>query len=68
MVTVVLRFMKEFASYIQRRKWHPSQQIKEFKDGSIEATFRVNGFKGIKPWMYRWIPYVEVVRPKKLRK
>lgn len=66
-VTVVLRFMKEFAPYIQRRKWHPSQQIKEFKDGSIEATFRVNGFKGIKPWMYRWIPYVEVVKPKELK-
>lgn len=66
-VTVVLRFMSEFAPYIVRKKWHPSQQIKEFKDGSIEATFRVNDTKGIKSWMYRWIPYVEVVRPKELR-
>ena len=66
-VTVVLRFKKEFAPYIQRKKWHSSQQIKEFSDGGIEATFHVDGFTGIKPWIYRWLPHVEVVAPKELR-
>lgn len=65
--TIVLRFMKEFAPYIQRRKWHPSQQVKELGGGAIEVTFHVNGFKGIKPWIYRWIPYVEVIAPKELK-
>ncbi len=27
----------------------------------------MNGLEGITPWIYRWLPQVEVVSPKKLR-
>jgi predicted DNA-binding transcriptional regulator YafY len=29
--------------------------------------FSVNGLEGIARWIYRWLPYVEVVSPKELR-
>lgn len=66
-VNVVLRFDKESIPYIQRKKWHQSQQEKELKDGRLELRFKVNGFEDIKSWIYRWLPHVEVVAPKKLK-
>ncbi|MBI5846870.1 MAG: transcriptional regulator [Nitrospirae bacterium] len=65
---VVLRFDAEIKPHILRKKWHQSQQGKELKDGRIEVRFHVNGIEGIKQWIYRWIPYVEVVEPKELRR
>jgi predicted DNA-binding transcriptional regulator YafY len=51
-----------------RKKWHESQKVKELDNGKIEVTFRVNGLMGIKNWIYGWIPHVEVIAPKELRK
>ncbi len=66
-VDVVLRFDAEIKPHILRKKWHQSQQEKELKDGGLEVRFRVNGIEGIKQWIYRWIPFLEVVAPKELR-
>ena len=66
-VEVVLRFDAEIKPYILRKKWHESQKEKELKDNRVELKFKVNGIEGIKQWIYRWIPYVEVVEPIELR-
>lgn len=66
-VDIVLRFDADIKQHILRKRWHQSQQQKELKDGRLELSFRVNGFEGIKQWIYRWIPFVEVVSPKELR-
>lgn len=29
--------------------------------------FRVNGLEGIRRWIYRWLPQVEVIAPPELR-
>jgi predicted DNA-binding transcriptional regulator YafY len=67
-VEVVLRFDKEIKPYILRTKWHESQKEKEPKDGRIEVKFNVNGLDEIRQWIYKWLPYVEVISPKSLRK
>ena len=66
-VEVVLRFDEEIKSYILRKKWHSSQRAKVLEDGRLELTFNVNGIEGIKQWVYRWLPFVEVVSPLELR-
>jgi len=66
-VEVVLRFQPEIKSQVLRKKWHPSQKEKQLKDGSLELKFTVNGWDGIKPWIYRWLPWVTVVCPKELK-
>jgi predicted DNA-binding transcriptional regulator YafY len=66
-VEVVLRFDPEIKGYIQRKKWHPSQQEKELSGGRLEARFRVAGVAGITRWIYRWLPQVEVIAPPELR-
>ncbi len=67
MVEIKLRFDAYCKPYILRKKWHQSQKEKELDDGRLEVSFRVNGLEDIKHWVYRWIPYVEVVGPKKLK-
>jgi len=66
-VEVVLRFDPEVKGLITRKKWHASQQEKELADGGLEVRFVVNGLLGIGQWIYRWLPYVEIIAPKELR-
>ncbi len=67
MQDVTLRFDREIRSYISRKKWHHSQEEKDLRDGRLEVSFRVTGLEDIRHWIYRWIPYVEVVRPRELK-
>lgn len=60
-------FDEEIKSRVLRKKWHQSQKEKELKDGRLEVKFTVKGTGGIKQWIYRWLPYVEVVEPKELK-
>jgi predicted DNA-binding transcriptional regulator YafY len=66
-VEIVLRFDPEYRPYLQRKRWHESQRERILKDGRLELRFTVNGLEGITPWIYRWLPHVEVVAPKRLR-
>jgi proteasome accessory factor B len=66
-VDVVLRFDEEIKPYILRKKWHQSQNEKLLDDGRLELTFTVNGIEGIKQWIYKWLPYVEIVEPEELK-
>jgi len=66
-VEVVLKFDAEIKPYVQRKKWHHSQREKELKDGRLEIKFQVNGFEGIKHWIYRWLPHVEITGPRSLK-
>ena len=65
-VEVKLLFDKAVAPALLRKKWHPSQRHHELDDGSLEMTFTVNGIPGIRPWIYRWLPYVRVLAPREL--
>jgi len=63
---VVVRFSPEVKQYFFRRKWTRDQEVRKLSEGWIEVRFRVKGLEGIKHWLYRWIPYFEVVSPPEL--
>jgi predicted DNA-binding transcriptional regulator YafY len=63
---VKLRFSKDVARYLQEREWHPTQEIKERRNGSLEITLRVRGLDEIKRWVLSWGKDVEVIAPRKL--
>lgn len=67
-VEVVLRFSKEVARWIRRRKWHPEQVIEEKKDGSVLFKVRLQGTEEIKRWSYNWAPFCEIISPPELRR
>ncbi len=66
-VTVKVVFDKELADYIQRRTWHPSQKIKELKDGRILLTMTASGKEEIKAWALSFGAKAKVVSPRSLR-
>jgi predicted DNA-binding transcriptional regulator YafY len=67
-VEVILEFGKEYARWIKRRKWHPTQKIEEKQDGSIIFKATLQGTIEFKWWIYHWIPYCKVLAPSELRK
>jgi len=67
-VEVVLRFTKESARWIKREKMHPTQVIEDQEDGSVLFRVTVEGTQELKWWIYRWIPFCEVLSPPELRK
>ena len=64
---VVVTFDKEVSGYIKERIWHPSQKIKQNRDGSITTTYHVAGTNEIKFWVLSYGRHAEVLEPTTLR-
>ena len=64
---VVLRFAPEVAARVGEATWHPSQQVREGADGSLEWRARVAGTIEIRLWILSWGDEVEVLEPASLR-
>jgi proteasome accessory factor B len=64
---VVLRFTPAVASRVGEATWHPSQQVHELADGSLEWRATVSGTVEIRLWILSWGDEVEVVSPPELR-
>lgn len=67
-VTVVVRFAPAVSRYVQESRWHQSQKLKQQKDGSLLATFRLSDSEEIKHWLYSFGRQAEVIEPRELRK
>jgi predicted DNA-binding transcriptional regulator YafY len=67
-VTVKVKFAPQVAEYALRRTWHKSEKKAALPDGSVACTYTVAGAAEIKKWLYTWLPYVEVLAPRWLRK
>jgi predicted DNA-binding transcriptional regulator YafY len=53
--------------YVKEREWHPSQQIKDLRDGRVELAFTAGGEFEIIRWILGWGDAAEVVRPRRVR-
>jgi len=62
-----LRFTPECAPYIRERVWHPSQTLKDTKDGGVELTFTCGASYEVDAWAASWRDGVEVLAPESLR-
>jgi proteasome accessory factor B len=66
-VRVVVRFSPTVARYVQESTWHPSQRLREEKDGSLVATFELDGTEEIRRWILSFGQHAEVLKPEELR-
>jgi len=65
---VVLKVDKEAARYFKQQVYFPLQKIiKENRDGSLRIETKICHNEEILRIIFRWIPYVHVVRPKDLK-
>jgi len=62
---VVLRFTGFVADYIREKRWHPSQQLKELKDG-VELRLRLSSLIEVQRWILGWGGSVKVIAPAEL--
>lgn len=63
---VVLRFTPRAADYIREKKWHPSQQLRDLKDGGVELTMKLSSLGEIERWVLSWGGEATVVKPREL--
>lgn len=62
-----MRFTKALAPYIHERVWHPTQEIVEKKDGSLELSFECAESYEVLAWVASWRDGVELLEPTRLR-
>jgi predicted DNA-binding transcriptional regulator YafY len=65
--SVRLLFGHEVATYIRERTWHPSQQLRERRDGTLELRLQTSSRKELTRWILSWMPHVKVLAPRQLR-
>jgi predicted DNA-binding transcriptional regulator YafY len=64
---VMIHFDAVTAPYVRERHWHPSQEIKEHPDGSIDLAMTVSGLNDIKRWVLGYGKGARVISPPKLK-
>jgi predicted DNA-binding transcriptional regulator YafY len=62
-----LLFSAHVATFIRERIWHPSQMLRQRRDGSLEMRIETSGHKELVRWVLSWRPDVEVLAPPSLR-
>jgi predicted DNA-binding transcriptional regulator YafY len=63
---VVIYFDPVTAPYVRERRWHPSQEITEYADGSIDLMMTVSGLNDLKRWVLGYGRGAMVKRPPEL--
>jgi predicted DNA-binding transcriptional regulator YafY len=61
LLKVKLKFTLAVAFYVKERSWHPSQKLKEYRDGSLTMEFTASGRIEIERWIRGWGEECEVV-------
>lgn len=64
---IEIRFSPHQAQWIREHIWHPSQEIREQKDGSIVLKMRVAALDAVRRWVMRYGADAEVIKPEPLR-
>ena len=63
-VKVKLKFKKEIADDVMKYNFHPTQQIKQQKNGAVIVTFISSGTKSILWNIFKWEQIVKLLSRK----
>ena len=63
---VVIRFAPRAADYIREKKWHPSQSLREFKNGAVELKMKLSSLGEVQRWVLSWGGDAKVAQPPEL--
>ena len=64
---VTVQFDADIADEVLERQWHPTQEVKQLKDGRVEISFEAKGDIEIKRWVLAYGRYAKVKSPKWLK-
>lgn len=63
---VAIRFDEFAADYIREKRWHPSQELRELKEGGLELRLNLSSLGEIQRWILGWGGHAIVLRPPEL--
>ena len=63
---VVIRFAPRAADFIREKKWHPSQTLRNLKEGGVELTMKLSSLAEVERWVLSWAGEAKVLQPKEL--
>ena len=63
---VVIRFEPRAADFIREKKWHPSQTLRDLKDGGAELTMKLSSLAEVQRWVLSWAGEAKVLQPREL--
>jgi predicted DNA-binding transcriptional regulator YafY len=64
---VRIRFDRRWASYVEERTWHPSQEIERGPSGSLLLRMDVGGVSELRTWVLSFGSGAEVLEPESLQ-
>lgn len=64
---VRLRFAENVADFIREKKWHPSQKVRELKNGELELQMTLSSLVEVERWILSWGGNARVLEPKQLK-
>lgn len=63
LMDIQVQFSKEVADYFKERQWHPTQKVKQLKNGDVIVLFQAGGMDEIVSWVLSWGTYAKVIGP-----
>ena len=63
---VRIHFDESVADYIREKRWHPSQNLVEHRDGSLELRLTLGSLEEIQRWILGWAGHAQVLAPPEL--
>ena len=63
---VSIRFDEFAAGYIREKRWHPSQKLRERKDGGVELQMKLSSLAEVQRWVLSWGGHAQVMAPREL--
>jgi proteasome accessory factor B len=63
---VVIQFNELAADYIREKRWHPSQQLRELRDGGVELRLKLSSLVEVQRWVLSWGGNAVVKQPREL--
>jgi len=65
--TIRIAFDAFAAPLVQERQWHPSQKIKQLRNGGIELSLTLGNVEEIERWILSWGSHAQVLAPAELK-
>lgn len=63
---VVIRFNEFAADYVREKRWHPSQELRELKDGGVELRLKLSSLGEVARWILSWGGNAAALEPPEL--
>jgi predicted DNA-binding transcriptional regulator YafY len=65
--TIHIAFDSFAAPLVEERQWHPSQKVKQLRDGGIELSLTLGNLEEVERWILSWGSHAHVLAPPELR-